>query len=463
MEKYDVVVIGAGPGGYPAAIRAAQSGASVAVIERGALGGTCLNWGCIPTKTLIASADMYHRVRHADTLAIQAEQVSFDYAAMVDRKDGVVEKLRTGVGQLLKGNKVDVLEGTGSFRSRNRISVKQGRKVTEIEAGHTIIAAGAESVMPGFLPKHERIVDSRAFLDRKEMPASMIVLGGGVIGCEFACMAAQLGAKVTIVEMLEDIVLTLDRDIRRELRRHMEKTLDIEVVTGETLDKVVADDKSVTGRAGDTRLTAELMLVSVGGLGLEHAGLELTETGHIPIDDYCQTPVATIYAVGDVTDGPQLAHRATSQGLTAAGNATGGRSKMESIVPACIFTVPEIGTVGLSLQTAKEQGIKVKTGKYTFSSLGKAMASGETAGFVKWVADAGTDQLLGAHAVGAHATELISQAAVSVRNELTAGELADTIHCHPTLSESWMEAAHAVHGTCIHAAPKRKGKSKPRR
>ena len=463
MEKYDVVIIGAGPGGYPAAIRAAQLGASVALIEKEALGGTCLNWGCIPTKTLIASSNLFYRMRHADAMCVLAANPSFDYAAMVDRKDAVVDKLRSGVSQLLKGNKVTVFEGVGSFKGRNRLAIKKGRKETEIEAANTIIATGAESTIPGFLPKHDRIVASRTFLDRRELSETMIVLGGGIIGCEFACMAAQLGVKVTIVEMLEDIVLTLDRDVRRELRRHMEKTLAIEVLTGASLEDVHADDGGVSGSVGDKRVTGNLLLVSVGrrpvtdGLDLEKADLETDEAGSIPVDNYCQTRTATVYAVGDVTGGLLLAHRATSQGLTAAENACSSTPRnVETLVPACIFTSPEIGSVGLSEQDAKARNIKIKTGKSSFAALGKAMASGETVGFVKLVADAGTDRLLGAHAIGAHATELIAEATTAIRDELTARELGRTIHCHPTLSESWMEAAQAVHGECIHAAPRKR-------
>ncbi len=463
MEKYDVVVIGGGPGGYPAAIRAAQLGASVALIEKDALGGTCLNCGCIPTKTLIASSDFHYRMLHADTLGLGAESVSFDYAAMIARKDAIVAKLCGGVAQLLKGNKVTVYEGVGSFKGRNRILVANGDDQTEIEAGNTIIATGAEPAVPGFLPDNDRIVTSKTFLERTDLPESMIVLGGGVIGCEFACMAAQLGVKVTVVEMLEDILIVLDRDVRAELKRHMEKNLGVEIMTGVQLGDVAADGGGVSGTAGDKRITADMLLVSTGrrpvtaGLDLGQAGIETDEDGCIPIDDGCQTRAATVYAIGDVTGGLQLAHRATSQGLTAAENACGsGRKKAETVVPACIFTSPEIGSVGLTQQDAKAQGIEVKTGKFMFGALGKAMATGEAAGFVKWVADPETGELLGAHAIGPHATELIAEATLAIRNELTARELGETIHSHPTLSEAWMEAAHAVHGTAIHAAPKRR-------
>jgi dihydrolipoamide dehydrogenase len=463
MDKYDVVVIGAGPGGYPAAIRAAQLGATVAIIEKEALGGTCLNHGCIPTKTLIASAEFFYHAQHADSLGIQTGNISFDYAAMVKRKDDVVAKLNGGITQLLKGNKVTVYKGTGSFVSRNRIAIQSGDKTTEIEAKNTIIATGTTSSMPGFLPQHDRVVESRSFLHRTDLPKSIIILGGGIIGCEFACMAAQLGTEVTIVEMLNDIMPMLDKDIRREARRVMEKELGIRILTGQSLQIIKADKKSVRGTCGDEKLSAAMLLVAVGrqpvtaGLNLPAAGIETNEAGFIPVDPSCKTRAATVYAIGDVNGGWQLAHAATSQGVTAAENAVNGtRKPMETLVPGCIFTTPEIGTVGLSEQEAKEQGRAVKVGKFMFGGLGKGMATNETGGFVKWVADAETDQLLGAHVVGAHATDLIGEATVAIRSELTAHELGATIHAHPTFAEAWMEAAHSLHGTCIHAAPKRR-------
>ena len=479
MEKFDVVVIGGGPGGYPAAIRAAQLGASVALVEREALGGTCLNWGCIPTKTLIASADLFHRMNHAGDMGLKAGQVGFDYAAMSKRKDEVVGKLKGGVAALLKANGVKVFTGTGSFAARNRCQVSGVRPAPQracsaagcqvsaepdqvLEAGSTIIATGSVSAMPGFLPRHSRVVESRGFLDLTKLPSSLIVLGGGVIGCEFACMAAQLGVKVTIVEMLEDILMILDTDVRRELRSHLEKKLGVRVLAGKPMEKIQADDKKVGGVFGEEALEAELLLVSIGrrpyteGLGLDKAGIEKSKAGFIEVDDYCRTSKASIYAIGDVNGRAQLAHAATAQGITAAENACGKRSKAETLVPACIFTSPEIGSVGLTEQQAKERNIAYTTGRYAFAALGKAMAMNETGGFVKVLARSDTDQLIGAHAVGPHATELISEATVAIRAELTAAELGRTIHCHPTLSETWMEAAHSVHGMCIHSAPKRK-------
>jgi dihydrolipoamide dehydrogenase len=487
------VVIGAGPGGYPAAIRAAQLGASVALVEKEELGGTCLNWGCIPTKTLIASSELFARIKSAGAMGLRVENASFDYAAMADRKDQIVQKLRNGIKQLLKANGVTVFQGSASFLSRNQIQVgsvvnavvapgfspalgpspgssttgaalKDGATTFTLTAGKTIISTGAASAMPGFLPRHERIVESRGFLNLRALPGTTLILGGGIIGCEFACMLAQLGVQVTMVELLEDIIAGgIDADVRRELRRHMEKTLGIRIMTGVTLEEIAADDRGVRGRAGTENLQADLLLAALGrkpvtsSLKLENAGLALNERGFLDVDAYGRTRVATIYAVGDVTGGPLLAHAATSQGLVAAENACGRYlHKNETLVPNCIFTTPEIGTVGLGEQEAQQQGRKIKTGKYLFGALGKALAIGEPMGFVKWVADAETEQLLGAHAVGPHATDIIAEAAVAIRAELTAADLAHTVHAHPTLAEAWMEAAHALMGEPIHSAPPRK-------
>ena len=459
METFDLVVIGAGPGGYPAAIRAAQLGASVAIVEKEQFGGTCLNWGCIPTKALIAAADTFARIKHAEALGISVKGATVNYAAMIGHKDKTVGTLRNGIKQLLTANGVKQFTGTASFQDRHTIAISDG---TTIGAKKIIIATGSTSAMPGFLPKHERVVESRAFLALTKLPETMIVLGGGFIGCELACMAAQLGVKVTLVELLEDILLLLDPDVRREVRAQMEKD-GIRILTGKALEKISADAKTVRGNFGDETLTADLLLCAVGrkpvtdGLKLENAGLKTNERGFIEADDYCRTKVANIFAIGDVTGKIQLAHYATAQGIAAAENAV--RPKLhrhDTVVPNVIFTVPEVGTVGLSEDDAKKQNRAVKTGKFRFVGLGKALATGETAGFVKWIADAATDQLLGAAAVGPHATELVAEAALAIRAELTVHELGRTIHAHPTFGESWMEAAHSLHGECIHAPPKRK-------
>jgi len=462
MEKFDLVVIGGGPGGYPAAIRAAQLGARVVLIEKEALGGTCLNWGCIPTKAMIASAELFWRQRQAIEMGVKPTEAGCDYSAISSRKDVIVEKLRGGIAQLLKAHKVTVVRGKASFLGRHRIAADVEHERIQVETKTTIVATGSESVLPAFLPASPRIMDSRAFLGLRELPPRLIVLGGGVIGCEFACMAARLGTQVTVVELLDDILMILDADVRRELRRHMEQILGIKIMAGARLENVVVNG-GITAEAGGVSLKADALLVAVGrrpatsDLALETAGLGLGPSGQIETDEACRTKTPTVYAVGDVTGKSQLAHAATAQGLVAAENAVSGKTrKAETLVPVCIFTSPEIGSVGLSENQAVRLGRKVKIGKFSFSSLGKALALGETHGFVKLIADAETDQLLGAQVVGPHATELISEATVAIRSELTALELANTIHCHPTLAEAWMEAAHAVHGQCVHAPPPRR-------
>jgi len=463
METFDITVIGAGPGGYPAAIRAAQLGASVAIVEKEQLGGTCLNWGCIPTKALIAASHVFADIKRGAAFGITVKGASVDYAAMIAHKNKSVTTLRDGVKQLLTANGVKQFAGTASFKTRDTIEITSQNGTTLIGAKKTIIATGSTSVMPGFLPKHSRVVESRRFLDLDKLPETMIVLGGGFIGCELACMAAQLGVKVTIIELLEDILLLLDTDVRRTVRAHMEKELGIRVLTGKALENITADDKGVRGQCGDETVEAALLLSAIGrkpvtdGLKPEKAGLKLNERGFLPVDDFGRTNVPGIFAIGDVNGRIQLAHNATSQGIIAAENAWGRKlRKYEVIVPNVIFTIPEVGTAGLSEDDAKKLGREVKTGKFAFAGLGRAISVGETTGFVKWIADTKTDQLLGAAAVGAHATELVAAAASAIRAELTVTELGRTIHAHPTFSEAWMEAAHALHGEALHAPPKRR-------
>jgi dihydrolipoamide dehydrogenase len=461
MYDYDVIVIGAGPGGYPAAIRSAQLGKKTAIIEKEAYGGTCLNWGCIPTKTLIASAERYHNAKHSDEFGISTSRVSFDYSAMINRKAEIVTKLTNGIQMLLKSNGVEMINGTARFEGTNRLSVLQLDGTTSwISAASVIIAAGSDSAMPGFLPKNKLVMDSRAFLDLKDLPKNLLVLGGGVIGCEFACMAAALGSKVTIVEMLDDVLMVLDRDVRRILQKKMDD-LGIKIMTGAPLIDIKVAKGKVTGQYKDKKLSGDALLVSIGrtpntaSLDLDRAGVKTEKNGTIPVNKQGRTNIASIFAIGDLVCGSiQLAHAATQQGVVAAEAIAGIKSSVESMCPSCIFTMPEVGLAGISEAQAKEEGREINRALFPFAALGKAMAAGSTEGFVKWIADAETGQLLGAQAVGNHATELISEAAVAIRNELTIDEIGNTIHCHPTLSEAWMEAAHVYHGHCIHM-PKR--------
>lgn len=460
---FDVIVIGAGPGGYPAAIKAAQMGARTALIEREWLGGTCLNCGCIPTKTLIAGAEAYQKILHADALGIKVGKPEIDYPAMKKRKDGVVETLRGGIASLLKAHGVTVFEGEGSFRNAHTVAVKSANGATkEITGKNIIVATGSTSTVPGFIPKHERIVESRAFLDLEKLPESLLVLGGGYIGCELACMAAGLGVKVTIVELLADVLMLLDKDVRQVVRKCMKDDLGITILTGDAMQEIKATDKGVTASAGAHQLVADMLLVAIGrspvtdGLNLPAAGIAVSERGYVAVDELSRTNVPGIYCIGDVSGRMQLAHAATSQAIYAVVHALTGEEKIEEVViPGVIFTSPEVALVGLTEIEAKKLGIETHVGKFHFRGLGKALASNETEGFVKIIADKVSDRILGAQCAGPHATDLISEMVLAVREELTAEELGNTVHAHPTFAEVWMEAAHALHKACIHAPPAR--------
>lgn len=464
MDRYDLAIIGGGPGGYPAAIRAAQLGVKVVLIEKEFAGGTCLNWGCIPTKTLIAVSSFYFHSRNEPPPGVKSDGVSFDYNELIANKHRVVAKLRNGINQLLKSNGVALLHSTASFGGRNLLLLKDtAGNESRIEAKYIIIATGCVSAVPSFIPRDDKIVESRAFLDMDKLPSKLIIIGGGVIGCEIGCMAAQLGSEVTIVEILEDIMTMLDKDLRTEVRRHMEKNLKIQILTGKPLENIASARKTVKGQCGGKTIEAELLLCAAGripasaDLALEQCGLKANEKGYIETDLSCRTKAANIFAIGDVNGKYQLAHAATAQGIFAVETALGHRRHHKPpVIPSCIFTAPEIGVAGMSEQEAAKNNIKIITGKFPFAALGKAISCGETTGFVKWIADPDTGQLLGAGAVGAHATELIAEATLAIQSEQTYEELGMTVHAHPTFAEAWMEAAHAVAGQCIHAPPKRK-------
>ncbi len=465
-EKFDICVIGAGPGGYVAAIRAAQNGAKVAIVEKEYFGGTCLNWGCIPTKTLIASSEVLHKAKTAADFGIKIEgEISPDWAMMLGRKTSVVEKLRGGIGMLLKNAGVTSFTGSASFADRKSVNVvaADGKK-EKVSADKFIIASGSEPAVPGFIPKSKRIITSTELLSISEIPKSLLVLGGGVIGCEFACLFAELGTKVTVVEMMPNILPLQDKELSRILSREM-KAKGIEIFVGSPMGNIESDGKSVSGVVGKEKLSAEYMLVSIGrvpvskSLNLAAAGIAANEKGWIPVDTKCRTNVPGIFAIGDVTGRVQLAHFASAMGFCAADNATGKSCEIrEDLVPGCIFTSPEIGTVGLSEEQCKEKNIVYNTGKFPFGALGKAMAINETSGFCKILADAATDQILGVHIVGPHATDLISEAVAAMSHEATASSLGKAIHAHPTLGEAMMEAAHAVHGESVHMVSPRRHK-----
>lgn len=462
MDTYDIAVIGAGPGGYVAAISAAQRGAKVALIEKDALGGTCLNYGCIPTKTLFATAELRHKMNDAKAFGLTAAAPEIDWQTVIARKDSVVQKLTKGIAGLMKAHKVTVINGAATLASRTEIEITSKKETQKISADKIIIASGSKPARPKAFPFDDTtVMDSTSLLARKELPKSIIIVGGGYIGCEFASILNAVGVDVTVVEMLPTLLNGADADVQKAISRRFKKDK-IKVITGAGIEDVKVKGNSVYGSVNGETISAETMLVAVGrvpycdGLGCENAGVK-TEKNAIMIDEHLRTSVANIYAIGDVTAKIQLAHLASHQAVVAAENATGGNATMDySIVPGCIFTLPEIGSVGLTEADAAEKYENIAVGTFAYGGLGRALASNDTEGFYKIITNAATDEIVGVHIFGAHATDLAAEAALAMKLECTAEELGKTIHAHPTLSEGLMEAAHAVHGMCVHAPPARR-------
>ncbi len=464
--NYDFAVIGGGPAGYVAGVRAAQRGAKCVVIERDALGGTCLNWGCIPSKSLIRAADVYRSIKHASDYGIEITgEVQADLARMIEQKDKIVAGLVKGIGGLFKVHKVDHVEGEASIGGAGLIHVKSSGGESEISAEKILISTGARPAqIPVFPIDGKRIISSDQAVHLKELPGRLLIIGAGVIGCEFACFYRELGVDVTVVELLDRALPLGDEDVSKLIERELKKQK-IKLLMGKKILKVeqIGNDMVAHIENGED-ISADMVLVSIGrtfntdNLGLEKIGVELGQRGDILVNAKMETNVPGVYAAGDVVGGLMLAHVASAEGIVAVENATGGDVSMNYRgIPAGIFTYPEVGVVGLTEQQARESGHEVSVGRFQMRGLGKAHAEREISGEVKIIADAGDDAILGVHIVGAHAADLIHEAAVAIRNNLTASQLGDTIHSHPTLSEAIMEAAHDVHGTAIHNPPKKKG------
>lgn len=482
----DVVVIGAGPGGYPAAIRAAQLGARVVVVESDNPGGTCLNWGCIPTKTMIGSVGALHTLKHAADFGLKAEGVGVDFPRLMSRKDKVVKQLVGGVGYLFKKHKIRQVEGVGSLADRNTVEVKKPDGSTErITTNHIVIATGsipARVPIPGisdadvFTSNQEvkrknaegtlatgAIWTSNEAVSAKDIPGEMVVVGGGVIGCEFSYTYNGLGTRCTILEMMPRLIPTMDADLSAELEKVLKKqgitiNTSVKVTRVEDRDGRKAVYYTPADGGEEKFLPADVVLVSIGrvpfteGLNLEKVGVEIglpTNKRAIKVNHRMQTSVPNIYAIGDVIGGG-LAHVATMEGLVAAANIRGHAEEMDyKAVPACIYTEPEVASVGLTEQEARDKGYPVKVGSFPFRNLGKAMAIEERDGFVKVVADDRYGEILGVHIIGPHATDLIHEAVVSIQLENTVEELMRTIHAHPTLAEAIGQANEDVRGMSI--------------
>lgn len=460
-QIFDVVVIGAGPGGYVAAIKASQLGKTVALIEKGPLGGTCLNVGCIPTKTLIAHAHVMEKVKHAAEFGITTGPISFDFAKMKGRKDGVVENIRKSLGGLIKSNGITVLKGVAEFISPKEIKVK-GESNLIVGAEKFIIATGSEPLdIAAFPCDHTRIFNSTSILEMTDLPKTLAIVGGGYIGCEFASLYAQFGVKVIILEAMEGIVSLQGKSVSEALTGAFKKQ-GIEIRTNVFAESIETQGDGLIIKLKDkSEVVCDRALVSIGrkvvseGLGLDKAGVVVSDRGAIPVNEKMETNVPGIYAIGDVTGKMMLAHVASHQGIVAAANACGQTAKMHyNAVPAVIFTFPEIATVGMTLEQAQAAGFAAKAGKFPFQALGKAVASMETEGFAQLIIDSKTGQILGAEVVGAEASNLVAEIAVAIANELTIECLSDTVHAHPTLAESWLEAALLVEDKPIHFPPK---------
>ena len=462
MEKYDVAVVGGGPGGYVAGLRAGQLGARTCVIEERELGGTCLNRGCIPTKSLLETARIFAEINKAGQFGISTQGARIDFAKAAERKDEVVGRLRRGVETLLKVAGVEVVTGRGTLLDANVVSVS-GSEPQEISASKIILATGSRPARPGFFPfDDERILTSDEVLQWAELPESMLIVGAGAVGVEFACMFAAFGIKVTLVEMMEQLLPGMDADLAQELYRALRRKR-VAVQTGTKIEKLEVRSEGIAAEVsqGET-IEAHKALISVGrapcsqDLGLEAVGLKL-QRGFIEIDEHLRTNIDNVYAIGDVTGKNLQAHLASRQGVVAAECALGEQGKVNyDAVPACVFTEPEIGTVGLTEAQAQEKGVEVKVGKFPFTALGKAQVLGETAGFIKIVGDGKSGQILGVHIIGPRATDLIAVGGLAVELKASMQQLAETVFAHPTISEAVKEAAEDFLGRAIHL-PQRKG------
>lgn len=462
-QSKDVLIIGAGPGGYVAAIKAAQLGKKVVLVEKKDLGGVCLNVGCIPTKTLLSSTQVLKKIKEAKEFGITVGNVSFDYAKMKARKDAVVGKIRTSLGFLLKQHGVEILQGEATFASPKEIKIT-GSAPTIIRAEKTIIATGSEPLdVKAFPCDHKRILNSTSALDLSELPKSVAIIGGGYIGCEFASFFAELGVKVTILEAL-DSILPLLGPVAAETLTKAFVAQGIAIRTGVFVEKIENKGKhaSIHLKGGET-IDADYALVAVGRkihsdkLGLEKALVSVDPKGAIIVNDKMETSTPGIYAIGDVTGISMLAHVASHQGMVAATNACGGSSRMHyEAVPAVVFTTPEIAIVGMTLEQAEKAGHQAVAGKFPFQALGKSIAAHETEGFAQIISDKKTGQILGAQVIGHEASALIGEMALAIQNELTLDSIIDTIHAHPTIAESWLEAALIANETPIHLPPKKK-------
>ena len=457
MSKYDVIVLGSGPGGYVTAIRASQLGLKTAVIEKESLGGVCLNWGCIPTKALLKSAQVFDYLKHAEDYGLSVKQYDKDFTKVVARSRNIADGMSKGVQFLLKKNKIDVLKGFGKLKPGKKVDVDG----TEYSADHIIIATGSRSrVLPNLPQDGKKVIGYREAMTLEKQPKSMIIVGSGAIGVEFAHFYNTMGTDVTLVEFQPNLVPVEDLDVSKQFERSFKKA-GIKVMTNSSVEKVDTSGKTVKAtvktKKGEEIIEADVVLSAVGivsnieGIGLEDVGI-VADKGKIMVNDFYQTNIPGYYAIGDVTPGQALAHVASAEGITCVEKIAG--MQVEAIdygnIPGCTYATPEIASVGMTEKQAKEAGYELKVGKFPFSASGKASAAGTKEGFVKVIFDAKYGEWLGCHMIGAGVTDMIAEAVLGRKLETTGHEVLKTIHPHPTMSEAVMEAVADAYGEVIH-------------
>jgi len=461
--SYDLIVIGSGPGGYVAAIRASQLGLKTAIVEKAELGGVCLNWGCIPTKALLKSAQVFDYIKHAADYGIQVPAgTTHNFEAVIKRSRGVADGMSKGIAFLMKKNKIDVIAGAGKLIAAGKVEVTEqsGAKKT-VDAKHIILATGARSrELPNIKIDGKKVIGYRDAMVLPQQPKSMIVMGSGAIGCEFAYFYNSMGTKVTIVEFMPNILPIEDEDVSKEVAKSFKKS-GIDIMTSAAVESV--DTKGATCKVkvktatGMVDLEADIVLSAVGiqtnleNLGLESLGVK-TDKGKVIVDDYYATNVKGVYAIGDIVKGPALAHVASAEGIICVEQIAGHHPEPLNYnnIPGCTYCSPEVASVGYTEKAAKEAGYEIKVGKFPFSASGKASAAGAKEGFIKLIFDAKYGEFLGAHMVGANVTEMIAEVVVARKLETTGMEIIKSVHPHPTMSEAIMEAAAQAYAECIH-------------
>lgn len=461
--NYDIIVIGSGPGGYVTAIRAAQLGFKTAIIEKENLGGICLNWGCIPTKALLKSAHVFNYLKHAEEYGLnKVDNPGFDFTKVIQRSRGVASKMSGGIQFLMKKNKIDVILGTAKVKPGKKVSVVDAEgKTTEYAAQNIIIATGARSrELPNLPQDGKKVIGYRQALSLPEQPKSMIVVGSGAIGIEFADFYNTMGTKVTVVEFLPNIVPLEDEEVSRHVEKSLKKS-GIDIMTNASVESVDTSGEGVKAKVktatGEITLEADILLSAVGisanieGIGLEEVGIK-TDKGRVLVNEWYQTSVPGYYAIGDIIPTQALAHVASAEGITCVEKIKGIHTEKIDYgnIPGCTYCHPEIASVGLTEKQAKEKGYEIKVGKFPFSASGKATANGDVDGFIKVIFDAKYGEWLGAHMVGDGVTDMIAEAVVARKLETTGHEILKSIHPHPTLSETVMEAVAAAYGEVIH-------------